>query len=262
MHLPSRAMIPRQASHHARNAPPKTHAIVCDVVSARPRARIASPGSGAMLGAVGVRAPEGLWQGVGDRRPSSSFNPDCPSHCVMCKLPGRRDSLAVMNAGRALLLGTMAGEWKALELGQASAPGSSSAAASGPVVHPSCLDFTPESGDGHDLLVGMSSGEIMLFSLAALAGLAPGARPCPAATYNDGAAAVHSRCLSLQWIQGTAGGSFVATHADGGVAVYHRVRSAGFCAADAECRLFERDQMNVCMRVRVYFLGGKGGGCV
>lgn len=176
-----------------------------------------------MLGAVGVRTPEGRWQGVGDRRPSSSFNPDCPSHCVMCKLPGRRDPLAVVNAGRVLLLGTMAGEWKALELGQGSAAAPSSAATGSPAVHPSCLAFTPESGDGHDLLVGMSSGEILLFSLAALAGLAPGARPCPAAAYNDGTAAVRTRCLSLQWIQGTAGGSFVATHADGSVCVHHRV---------------------------------------
>ncbi|KAL6778014.1 hypothetical protein ACKKBG_A16595 [Auxenochlorella protothecoides x Auxenochlorella symbiontica] len=167
----------------------------------------------------GVLTPEGRWSLVAERRTSHPFNPETPSTCVICHLPDRKAPVAVFNLPRALFLCALspgAGSDSRLVEVRGTGPGPATAS-------PTCVAFTPEAQDGLDLLVGMASGEVLLLSLAGCLAQPNGGKPVPAAIYNEAGVDTPARAVSVQWIPGTNGGSFIATHADGAFHAYHRV---------------------------------------
>ncbi|KFM27784.1 putative catabolite repression protein creC [Auxenochlorella protothecoides] len=167
----------------------------------------------------GVLTPEGRWSLVAERRTSHPFNPETPSTCVICHLPDRKAPVAVFNLPRALFLCALspgAGSDSRLVEVRGTGPGPATAS-------PTCVAFTPEAQDGLDLLVGMASGEVLLLSLAGCLAQPNGGKPVPAAIYNEAGVDTPARAVSVQWIPGTNGGSFIATHADGAFHAYHRI---------------------------------------
>ncbi|KAL6768881.1 hypothetical protein ACKKBF_B16595 [Auxenochlorella protothecoides x Auxenochlorella symbiontica] len=167
----------------------------------------------------GVLTPEGRWSLVAERRTSHPFNPETPSTCVICHLPDKKAPVAVFNLPRALFLCALspgAGSDSRLVEVRGTGPGPATAS-------PTCVAFTPEAQDGLDLLVGMASGEVLLLSLAGCLTQPNGGKPAPAAIYNEAGVDTPARAVSVQWIPGTNGGSFIATHADGAFHAYHRI---------------------------------------
>lgn len=171
-----------------------------------------------MQSSAAIVTPEERWALLGERRASSPFNPEIPTHCIVCDLEGYPSSIAVLNVSRALLICVLqagpGGEARAVEV-RGSAPGTTT--------HPSCVSHTPNSPDGQDLLVGLANGEVALLSLATL--IAPRASPfaVPLARYNEHSSDAGGRCTAVCWVAGTAGSAFVSTHGDGSVIIRRRL---------------------------------------
>ncbi|KAK2075977.1 hypothetical protein QBZ16_001313 [Prototheca wickerhamii] len=107
-----------------------------------------------------------------------------------------------------------------------------------------CLSHNAASPDELDLLVGLVNGRISLFSLAAL--VAPGSPPFATPRESHDAAASGGACLSVSWVPGTAGSSFVSAHADGSVVVHHRLPGNSLDAG-----LLRRSNSQLCASLRL-----------
>ncbi|KAL2938298.1 WD repeat-containing protein 20 [Bienertia sinuspersici] len=92
--------------------------------------------------------------------------------------------------------------------------------------NPVCHTFNPEANakDGHDLLIGLNSGEVYTVSLRQqLQDI--GKKLIGAQVYNKDGSINNSRCTSLAWVpQGN--GAFVVAHADGNFYVYEKGKDA------------------------------------
>lgn len=86
--------------------------------------------------------------------------------------------------------------------------------------NPVCHAFTSDAKDGHDLLIGLISGDIYLVSLRQqLQDL--GKKLVGAQHYNKDGSINNSRCTSIAWVP-EGDGTFVVAHADGNLYVYEK----------------------------------------
>lgn len=91
-------------------------------------------------------------------------------------------------------------------------------------VNPTCHAFDPEANDGHDLLIGMTNGDIYLVSLRQqLQDL--GRKLVGAHHYNKDGSVNSSRCTSVAWVP-KGNGAFAVAHADGNLYVYEKNKDA------------------------------------
>ncbi|GAB2242773.1 hypothetical protein Droror1_Dr00019548 [Drosera rotundifolia] len=88
--------------------------------------------------------------------------------------------------------------------------------------NPVCHAFDPDAKDGHDLLIGLNSGDVYSVSLRQQL-QDVGKKLVGAQHYNKDGAVNSSRCTSIAWIPGT-DGTFVVAHADGNLFVYDKGR--------------------------------------
>ncbi|KAI3986211.1 hypothetical protein MKX01_004355 [Papaver californicum] len=87
-------------------------------------------------------------------------------------------------------------------------------------LNPVCHAFDPESKDGHDLLIGLYSGDVYSLSLhQQLQDV--GKRLIGAQHHNKDGLVNNSRCTSIAWVPG-GDGTFVVAHADGNLYVYDK----------------------------------------
>ncbi|GAB4856714.1 hypothetical protein Ancab_014629 [Ancistrocladus abbreviatus] len=87
--------------------------------------------------------------------------------------------------------------------------------------NPVCHAFDPESKDGHDLLIGLNSGDVYSVSLRQQL-QDPGKKLVGAHHYNKDGSINNSRCSSIAWVP-KGDGSFAVAHADGNLYVYEKV---------------------------------------
>ncbi|KAJ6815283.1 putative catabolite repression protein creC [Iris pallida] len=85
---------------------------------------------------------------------------------------------------------------------------------------PVCHAFRAEVKDGHDLLVGTSSGDVYLVSLRQQL-QDVGKKLVGAQHYNRDGTINSSRCMSIAWVPGC-DGAFVVAHADGNLYAYEK----------------------------------------
>lgn len=86
--------------------------------------------------------------------------------------------------------------------------------------NPVCHAFDPEAKDGHDLLIGLYSGDVYSVSLRQqLQDF--GKKLVGAQHYNKDGAVNNSRCTSISWVP-DGDGTFVVAHADGNLYVYEK----------------------------------------
>jgi len=86
--------------------------------------------------------------------------------------------------------------------------------------NPMCHAFHPDAKDGHDLLIGLNSGDVYTVSLRQQL-QDVGKKLVSAQHYNKDGSVNNSRCTSIAWVPG-GDGSFVAAHADGNLYVYEK----------------------------------------
>ncbi|KAL6906144.1 hypothetical protein ACP4OV_003745 [Aristida adscensionis] len=89
--------------------------------------------------------------------------------------------------------------------------------------NPLCHAFDPEAKEGHDLVIGMASGDVYSMSLRQQL-QDPGRKPAAAQHYNKGdkdVTANGSRCTSIAWVP-ERDGIFVVSHSDGNLYVYDK----------------------------------------
>ncbi|XP_026414802.1 probable catabolite repression protein creC [Papaver somniferum] len=87
-------------------------------------------------------------------------------------------------------------------------------------LNPVCHAFDPESKDGHDLLIGLYSGDV--YSLSLRQQLQDvGKRLVGAQHHNKDGLVNCSRCTSIAWVPG-GDGTFVVAHADGNLYIYDK----------------------------------------
>ncbi|KAK9068651.1 hypothetical protein SSX86_012766 [Deinandra increscens subsp. villosa] len=86
--------------------------------------------------------------------------------------------------------------------------------------NPVCHAFDSKAKDGHDLLIGLNSGDVYSGSLR-LQLQDVGKKLVGAHHYNKDGALNNSRCTSVAWIP-ERDGAFVAAHADGNLYVYEK----------------------------------------
>ncbi|XP_021831103.1 WD repeat-containing protein 20-like isoform X2 [Prunus avium] len=86
--------------------------------------------------------------------------------------------------------------------------------------NPVCHAFDSEAKDGHDLLIGLSSGDIYSVSLRQQL-QDSGKKLVGAQHYNKEGSVSSSRCTSIAWVP-KSNGVFVAAHADGNLYVYEK----------------------------------------
>ncbi|CAE6034338.1 unnamed protein product [Arabidopsis arenosa] len=86
--------------------------------------------------------------------------------------------------------------------------------------NPMCHAFDPDAKDGHDLLIGLNSGDVYTVSLRQQL-QDVGKKLVSAQHYNKDGSVNNSRCTSIAWVPG-GDGSFVAAHADGNLYVYEK----------------------------------------
>ncbi|XP_021746252.1 WD repeat-containing protein 20-like [Chenopodium quinoa] len=90
--------------------------------------------------------------------------------------------------------------------------------------NPVCHTFNPEAKDGHDLLIGLNSGDVYTVSLRQqLQDI--GKKLVGAHHYNKDGSINNSRCTSVAWVP-QVNGFFVVAHADGNVYVYEKGKDA------------------------------------
>lgn len=86
--------------------------------------------------------------------------------------------------------------------------------------NPLCHAFDPDAKDGHDLLIGLNSGDVYSVSLRQqLQDL--GKKLVGAHHYNKDGTVNNSRCTSVAWVP-KGDGAFVVAHADGNLYVYEK----------------------------------------
>lgn len=86
--------------------------------------------------------------------------------------------------------------------------------------NPVCHAFDPEAKDGHDLIIGLYSGDVYSVSLRQqLQDF--GKKLVAAHHYNKDGAVNNSRCTSISWVP-EGDGTFVVAHADGNLYVYEK----------------------------------------
>ncbi|KAJ0245663.1 Transducin/WD40 repeat-like superfamily protein [Hirschfeldia incana] len=86
--------------------------------------------------------------------------------------------------------------------------------------NPMCHAFDPDAKDGHDLLIGLNSGDVYTVSLRQqLQDLSK--KLVGALHYNKDGSVNNSRCTSIAWVPG-GDGAFVVAHADGNLYVYEK----------------------------------------
>ncbi|XP_030924104.1 WD repeat-containing protein 20-like [Quercus lobata] len=86
--------------------------------------------------------------------------------------------------------------------------------------NPICHSFDPEAKDGHDLLIGLNSGDVYSVSLRQQL-QDVGKKLVGAQHYNKEGSVTNSRCTSVAWVP-KADGAFVVAHADGNLYVYEK----------------------------------------
>ncbi|XP_051131414.1 uncharacterized protein LOC127251662 isoform X2 [Andrographis paniculata] len=86
--------------------------------------------------------------------------------------------------------------------------------------NPVCHAYDPDSKDGHDLLIGLISGDVYSVSLRQQL-QDVGKKLVGAQHYNKDGSINNSRCMSVAWVPNT-DGSFVVAHADGNMYVYEK----------------------------------------
>ncbi|CAB4313095.1 unnamed protein product [Prunus armeniaca] len=90
--------------------------------------------------------------------------------------------------------------------------------------NPVCHAFDSEAKDGHDLLIGLSSGDIYSVSLRQQL-QDSGKKLVGAQHYNKEGSVSSSRCTSIAWVP-KGNGVFVAAHADGNLYVYEKSKDS------------------------------------
>ncbi|CAM0950169.1 unnamed protein product [Alopecurus aequalis] len=91
--------------------------------------------------------------------------------------------------------------------------------------NPLCHAFDSEAKEGHDLIVGMGSGDVYSMSLRQQL-QEPGRKPVAAQHYNKGdkdGMNISSRCTSVAWVPEHEG-IFVVSHSDGNLYVYDKCK--------------------------------------
>ncbi|KAL6534192.1 hypothetical protein OROHE_013117 [Orobanche hederae] len=86
--------------------------------------------------------------------------------------------------------------------------------------NPICHAYDPDAKDGHDLLVGLNTGDVYSVSLRQQL-QDVGKKLVGAQHYNKDGAVNSGRCTSVAWIP-NGDGSFVVAHADGNMYVYEK----------------------------------------
>ncbi|XVF76466.1 hypothetical protein PTKIN_Ptkin13bG0268500 [Pterospermum kingtungense] len=86
--------------------------------------------------------------------------------------------------------------------------------------NPVCHAFDQDAKDGHDLLIGLSSGDVYSVSLRQQL-QDVGKKLVGAQHYNKDGSVNNSRCTSIAWIPGS-DGAFMVAHADGNMYVYEK----------------------------------------
>lgn len=86
--------------------------------------------------------------------------------------------------------------------------------------NPVCHAFDPEAKDGHDLLIGLNSGDVYSVSLRQQL-QDVGKKLVGAQHYNKDGSVSSSRCTSLAWVP-DGDGAFVVAYADGNLYVYEK----------------------------------------
>ncbi|GKV12230.1 hypothetical protein SLEP1_g23404 [Rubroshorea leprosula] len=88
--------------------------------------------------------------------------------------------------------------------------------------NPVCHAFDQDAKDGHDLLIGLTSGDVYSVSLRQQL-QDVGKKLVGAQHYNKDGSVNNGRCTSIAWVPG-AEGAFVVAHADGNLYVYEKAR--------------------------------------
>ncbi|CAN7135508.1 unnamed protein product [Brassica rapa subsp. narinosa] len=91
--------------------------------------------------------------------------------------------------------------------------------------NPMCHAFDPDAKDGHDLLIGLNSGDVYTVSLRQQ--LQDVSKKLVGALHYNKDGSVNNRqdrCTSIAWVPG-GDGSFVVAHADGNLYVYEKASS-------------------------------------
>ncbi|CAL5334776.1 unnamed protein product [Camellia sinensis] len=86
--------------------------------------------------------------------------------------------------------------------------------------NPVCHAFDPDAKDGHDLLIGLISGDVYSVSLRQQL-QDVGKKLVGAQHYNKDGCVNNSRCTSIAWVP-NGDGAFVVAHADGNLFVYEK----------------------------------------
>ncbi|XP_059646890.1 uncharacterized protein LOC132293425 isoform X2 [Cornus florida] len=86
--------------------------------------------------------------------------------------------------------------------------------------NPVCHAFDPEAKDGHDLVIGLNSGDVYSASLRHQLHDV-GKKLVGAQHYNKDGCVNNSRCTSIAWVP-NGDGAFVIAHADGNLYVYEK----------------------------------------
>ncbi|KAJ8533854.1 hypothetical protein K7X08_007178 [Anisodus acutangulus] len=86
--------------------------------------------------------------------------------------------------------------------------------------NPICHAFDPDAKEGHDLLIGLSSGDVYSVSLRQQM-QDVGKKLVGAQHYNKDGSVNDSRCTSIAWVPNSQG-AFVVAHADGNFYVYDK----------------------------------------
>ncbi|KAL9154180.1 hypothetical protein ABFS82_10G098100 [Erythranthe guttata] len=86
--------------------------------------------------------------------------------------------------------------------------------------NPVCHAYDPDAKDGHDLLIGLNSGDVYSVSLRQQL-QDVGKKLVGAQHYNKDGSVNNSRCTCVAWIP-NGDGSFVVAHADGNIYVYEK----------------------------------------
>ncbi|KAK4783881.1 hypothetical protein SAY86_018249 [Trapa natans] len=87
-------------------------------------------------------------------------------------------------------------------------------------VYPVCHAFDPDTKDGHDLLIGLSTGDVYSVSLRQQL-QDSGKKLVGAHHYNKDGSVNSSRCTCISWVPG-GDGAFVVAHVDGNMYVYEK----------------------------------------
>ncbi|WOL00914.1 putative catabolite repression protein [Canna indica] len=86
--------------------------------------------------------------------------------------------------------------------------------------NPVCHAFDAEAKDGHDLLIGLNTGDVYLVSLRQQL-QDPGKKLVAAHHYNKDGSTSNSRCTCMAWVPEREG-TFAVGHADGNIYVYEK----------------------------------------